>query len=155
VTVTFSRIEPSKKDLVAQFRKDAHVISFGNTNEFDEDAYVQFALRGSEKFPEGFVFVTNNNEIIGQMELQIKDKDNNKFGFINLFYLVPEYRGKGFSNHLDQYATSYFKDNGCSYCLLRVEKSNTRAIRFYEKCGFKKLSEDNGLVTYRKNLDPE
>lgn len=152
--ITFAKIEPSQSDLVARFRKDAHIVSYGNDQGFDKDAYINFALKGAEKFPEGFVLVLLNGKAIGQMELQIKQNGKN-FGFINLFYLVPEYRGKGFSHYLNEYATNYFKENDCSYCLLRVERNNHRAIRFYEKSGFQRLSEDDksGLVVYRKNLD--
>jgi ribosomal protein S18 acetylase RimI-like enzyme len=150
--VTFSRLSINDRETIVHFRKDAHVISFGNDHDFDEDKYLQFIQKGSHSHPDGFIFVLHDGKPIGQMEMHFKEKDRQRYGFVNLFYLIPEYRGKGFSHHLDDYATRYFKENGCTHCLLRVEKNNQRAIRFYEKNGFYPVAYVEDFITYKKDL---
>lgn len=150
--VTFSRFNTDDRKTIIEFRRDAHLISFGNVDDFDEDKYLQFVQKGSSLQPDGFVFAIHNGKQIGQMEMHFKEKDNQKYGFINLFYLIPEYRGKGFSHHLNSYATNYFKENGCTHCLLRAEKNNQRAIRFYEKNGFYPIEYEKDFIKYKKNL---
>jgi ribosomal protein S18 acetylase RimI-like enzyme len=152
MTITFDTIDSNNKRFITKFRKDAHIISFGNDNDYDEEAYIDFALRGAQRFPDGFVFVLHNDKIIGQIEMQIKDNNGEKMGFINLFYLIPEQRGKGVSNNLISYAMSFFKKGGCNYCILRVAEGNYRAIRFYEKYGFYKISKENELIVYRSDI---
>jgi GNAT superfamily N-acetyltransferase len=40
---------------------------------------------------------------VGQIEARTKDMDDGKFGYVNLFYLIPDYRGKGYGRQLEQY----------------------------------------------------
>ena len=54
-------------------------------------------------------------------------------GYVNLFYLIPEFRGQGFGQQLEQYAANFFKHLGCQSARLSVSPTNLSAIRFYLK----------------------
>ncbi|MGE4132784.1 MAG: GNAT family N-acetyltransferase [Bdellovibrionales bacterium] len=58
---------------------------------------------------------------------------------MNLYYLVPELRGQGFSNHLEEFAVSHLKSRGFTRARLSVSPSNVRAVRFYEKNGWRDM----------------
>ena len=51
-------------------------------------------------------------------------------------YVEPEYRGKKVAAKLMNEMEKYFKNKKCTIMKVEVFKPNTRAHRFYEKCGF-------------------
>ncbi|WP_284469739.1 GNAT family N-acetyltransferase [Peribacillus simplex] len=38
------------------------------------------------------------------MELQVREYEGTEIGYVNLFYLIPEYRSKGIGKELVRYA---------------------------------------------------
>lgn len=56
-------------------------------------------------------------------------------------YVLQEYQRMGFGKQLLDKAIQYAKDHGKSYLWLGVWEKNSKAIRFYEKNGFRKFSE--------------
>jgi GNAT superfamily N-acetyltransferase len=63
-------------------------------------------------------------------------------GYVNLYYLVPEARGSDLSERLDEYVWSFYADLGIKRARLHVGPAYSRAIRFYEKHGWKNLGPD-------------
>lgn len=67
--------------------------------------------------------------------------------------VLPEYRGHGAAQELLDCYIDTLRQNGRKLCLLTVETSNARGIRFYEKNGFvpyKKVGEN--AMAYAKML---
>jgi ribosomal protein S18 acetylase RimI-like enzyme len=95
--------------------------------------------------------VEDKNQPVGQIEMQIWQEDNQNLGYVNLFYLIPEYRGMGYGVELIDYAESYFRKNGISEYHLRVSISNNRGVAFYEKHGFEllRVEEEDNLTRYK------
>lgn len=98
----FRTIDTDKdKDTIIKFRKDSYVVSFGTEAGFgDEHAYLQRMEERVRKFPDGQVILEKDQEPIGQMELQIREYEGIEIGYVNLFYLIPEYRSKGLGKKL-------------------------------------------------------
>lgn len=73
--------------------------------------------------------------------LTFANKDNDEklenCGSIYSIYLLEEYWGKGLANKLMNEIVYILKEEGCKQVSLWVYEANTRAVRFYEKCGFK------------------
>jgi ribosomal protein S18 acetylase RimI-like enzyme len=131
------------KELIIKFRKDSYVVSFGSEEGFgDELAYINRIKERVKKFPEGQVIIEKDNLPIGQMEMQIRDFDGKDIGYVNLFYLIPEYRGKGLGKDLIRYAEDFFRKSNVTEYHLRVSPTNERAIRFYKGSGMVKLREE-------------
>ncbi|MEI5909358.1 GNAT family N-acetyltransferase [Bacillus spongiae] len=103
------------------------------------------------RFPEGLVIVEKGGVPIGQIELQIKKIENKEIGYVNLFYLTPEYREKGYGSILIDYAESYFYKHKLKEYQLRVSTTNQRAIRFYKKYGFNllRIEKEETVPRYR------
>jgi GNAT superfamily N-acetyltransferase len=109
------------REIIINFRRDSYVISFGDDYLFgDNDSYLKKTEYRLFKFPGGIVLVENDDKPVGQVEMQIKDIDNKKVGYVNLFYLIPEYRGRGYGSTLIEYAEHFFLKNNINEYQLRV-----------------------------------
>lgn len=85
-----------------------------------------------------FLVVKDNNKIIATAILQ---KLDNKTGIAKKFYIHKDYRGLGIAQNLLKAFIKRVTEIGISKIVLDVVKNNTRAIRFYEKSGFKKYNQ--------------
>ncbi|MCM3118001.1 GNAT family N-acetyltransferase [Neobacillus sp. MER 74] len=143
--LNFRTIDIEKdKDMIIKFRKDSYVVSFGTEEGFgDEIAYINRIRERVNKFPNGQVIIEEDNKPIGQMELQIQEFSGNEIGYVNLFYLIPEYRSKGLGKELICYAENFFRKSNVSEYHLRVSPDNQRAIRLYTKSGMVMVCEED------------
>ncbi|WP_349727551.1 GNAT family N-acetyltransferase [Peribacillus frigoritolerans] len=141
----FRTIDTDKdKEIIIKFRKDSYVVSFGSEDGFgDENTYLQRMKERIRKFPDGQVIIEKDQEPIGQMELKIREYEGMEIGYVNLFYLIPDYRSKGLGKELVRYAENFFRQFNVSEYHLRVSPDNGRAIRLYTNSGMKKISEEN------------
>ena len=60
--------------------------------------------------------------------------------------LIPEVRGKGLGKQLFQFLINQSQS---SMLFLEVRKLNTTAYKLYQKLGFKKVSEEDGIVVMK------
>jgi GNAT superfamily N-acetyltransferase len=77
--------------------------------------------------------------IVGQLEIGAPLDANT--GKLNLVYLLPTFRGKGFAEELHEYAMDYFKSKGFKKAMLRCSSTNLRGFAFYKKMGW----QDKGI----------
>ncbi|AUW07697.1 GNAT family N-acetyltransferase [Vibrio campbellii] len=137
-------------DLCMKFRRDAHVVSFGNDDVFNADETKAWFTKLSKFDDSGFYHVALNNEVIGQIEFRngLRDEQGMKFGYINLLYLLPQFRNNGLGNKLLDFIFSQFKNEQCVYAQLRYIPENLQAASFYQKHGWR----DVGIVGERGQL---
>lgn len=130
------------RELIIDFRADSFVVSFGNADMLYGDdgkgaeRYIDL-LRKRNQFKGSCVHAIYNGQIIGQIELRAM-KDQADEGYVNLFYLSPQFRGRGLGVHLDKYAEDFFRMNKMKCAYLNVSPTNEMALKFYEKCGWVK-----------------
>ena len=72
----------------------------------------------------------------GEDEICDLSHNPSKEGWIGLFYVRPEYRGKGIGQDLLDEMKKYFKSQNCTDIRLLVLSDNAHAIEVYEKNGF-------------------
>lgn len=132
------------RDVIISFRRDSFKVSFGTDQDFDEDEYVRWVQDQSALFPDGFILLMEKGVPIGQLELTVKDYEDSKIGYVNLYYLIPERRGSGLGNKLHQYSLQFFRIHGVSEYHLRVSPSNHQALGFYRR---------NGMTVLKRELD--
>jgi ribosomal protein S18 acetylase RimI-like enzyme len=65
--------------------------------------------------------------------------DEPGMGYVNLFYLVPEWRGKGLGRLLHEHAVAVFAARGLRGIRLSVSHTNEHAMRFYRRLGWKRV----------------
>ena len=90
----------------------------------------------------GRIFAARNNgQIVGMVSLlfTISTAEGAKACWLEDMVVRPDQRGKGLGTRLLQHAISYAKANGFSRIALLTDQTNDRAIRFYERHGFRAL----------------
>lgn len=141
-------------DLVLKFRRDSFKVSFGDESGLDEEEYINWLAEYIKKFPDGFVLVKEDGKYIGQLELSIREYEGKRIGYVHLYYLIPEMRGRGLGENLTQYALKFFKENLVDEYHLRVSPTNKRAITFYRKSGLEEIGPelDGKVIRMRGSL---
>lgn len=147
------RFEPANIEKHAKtcivFREDSFVVSFGDATKFYEhdgrgvERYMEWLKAKITKDPNSVVHVWSGDQIIGQIELGTLRDDPTK-GYVNLYYLVPELRGRGLGAQLDSHAMAYFKKLGFTAARLSVSPTNSRALAYYKRMGWVDLGPRPG-----------
>lgn len=79
--------------------------------------------------------------IRGELKMPEKIFKKRTIGYISDFYIKEEYRGTDLAQNFMSEIIKWFKSKGADDLRLNVNSENIRAIRFYEKCGFKEVSK--------------
>ena len=142
------RFEPIDLDTNAAtavaFRADSFVCSFGSSEGFygadgkGHERYLDWLRQLMQAIPGSGVHVWDGGTLIGQLEMN-RFKADPSLGYVNLYYLVPTYRNRGWGRYLDEYATGFLHSLGFPAARLSVSPSNKQAIRFYSKNGWQNL----------------
>lgn len=138
----FKKVDLStNQDICLKFRADSFMTSFGSEDAFwEEDGnggtrYIEWLKnKDSKKF--GAFHIWKEGEIVGQMEIGLL-KNDESWGYVNLFYLRPEVRGSGISKYLDEFAVVFLTYLGVKKAKLCVSPTNKVAWNYYLKCGWK------------------
>src|SRR5688572_28719933 len=117
----FQKIDLKKNiDLCVEFRRDSYQSSFSDPDEWkkywNEGEYRKWILEHSKKFPEGLLHFFVDSEIVGQLEFAYMGES----GHVNLYYLHPDHRGKGYGDLLQKKVVSILNQKGCKTATLRV-----------------------------------
>lgn len=127
---------PRDADVAVALRRDSYVCSFGSDEAFGPvDDYLNWLRQRIEHHPAGHVHLWNGTQVIGQVEMLIR-KTSPREGYVSLFYLTPEARGKGHGHALHQYFTEFMLTHGAQLARLSVSPSNARALAYYHKHGW-------------------
>lgn len=124
-----------------EFRRAAYEASFGSTQGVDEEmgagnaTYLASLRARISQVPEGNAHLWHGDRIIGQTEMRLVEGEPG-VGYVNLFYVVPEFRGRGLGRLLHDHASSVFRSLGRDVLRLSVSVRNTAAIAFYRKLGW-------------------
>ena len=133
-------------ELSIAFRRDSYVCSFGSDALFIEEngadghGYLEWLRARVLSFPDGHVHAWRGEDIVGQIEMVIGPTS----GYINLFYLRPDARGRGLGEALHAYAVALLQRQGVSVAGLSVSPTNERALRYYERHGWRDLGARAG-----------
>jgi ribosomal protein S18 acetylase RimI-like enzyme len=132
--------------LSVAFRRDSYVCSFGSDALFVEEngadgrGYLEWLRDRVIHFPDGHVHAWRGPDIVGQIEMVIGPTS----GYINLFYLRPDARGQGLGEQLHAYAVALLQRRGVRVAGLSVSPTNDRALRYYERHGWRDLGARAG-----------
>ena len=111
----------------------------------------------AQKFPRGVVFARDEKgEILGQLSCRTGHSQvPTDCGYVHFIYVTPEWRGCGVAAKLQDYMVAYMIDSGMKRVRLRVTEANTRARRFYERCGWYVIQKTNASDDFPCQLDLE
>lgn len=140
-------------ELAIRHQIDACIATFGNDSRFPgAERYLRWLEAKVEEFPDGFLLAYRDDHCVGQLELEVPYGRSS--GYVNLFYVTPEFRGIGFGRLLHQRAESYFRSWEASSIRLHVSPANLPAMRFYGRMGYQRTFSDSDgrLWEMRKSL---
>jgi ribosomal protein S18 acetylase RimI-like enzyme len=133
--------------------REACVASFGSAYGCaSRDHYLNWLQKRIEGFPDGHVIASIGEHFVGQLELQIPY--GLKTGYINLFYVAPEWRRLGLGRRLHGFAEQYFRSWEATEIELDVSPTNGAAVDFYRSLGYRNLNwTDASQRTRRMRFD--
>lgn len=142
--LTYRTIDPVRDaDRAVAHQVDACIASFGDDKRFQGAMrYLGWLKSKIEEFPEGFLMASLDDRCVGQMELEVPWGLTT--GYVNLFYVTPEFRGLGFGRLLHERAEMYFRSWDATRVELHVSATNERALRFYRRAGYRRCSDCHG-----------
>jgi ribosomal protein S18 acetylase RimI-like enzyme len=125
-------------DWAGQNRKEATNLDAANNKEKMIEAYEH-----SAKFNAYFLCLMDESQLVGwvQIDKAFDYLTGDEIGWINDVFVKPSYRGKGYSKLLIKEALAEFKKNGYNDVRLNVYSHNLRAMKLYEKMGFKDVNK--------------
>ena len=121
-----------KEKTVKRFSK------FFYRNDLDEKAIGELSKKISEHAIMAAAIV--NNETVGFAAYYRNDAAT-KTAYISVVVIDPEYRGMGLGTEIIKNVIDDCDKNGYERIRLEVDKNNQKAIRLYQKFGFKKVEE--------------
>ena len=124
---------------------DTWKLSNGTLRGFNADACRERAWRHSRQTPDALVKAQLNGRTAGIIELDTERGADEGVGWITLFYLLPEFRGKNLAVQLLGHAESVYKESGRDRLCLNVTDRNTAALTFYRRFGFEERSTEARL----------
>jgi RimJ/RimL family protein N-acetyltransferase len=148
---------PDDAAVVLGFHKDAFRASYGSLDRMTDDAvYLAWLGERLREFPQGYrIFEDEGGRPVGQLEMRPRDFDDGRFGYVNLYYLVPKLRGSRLGKQLHDEAMALCRREGCSRFRLKVARENTRALAFYRKLGCRHIGDEHeGRVRLLQGLVP-
>ncbi|MDR1055521.1 MAG: GNAT family N-acetyltransferase [Prevotellaceae bacterium] len=120
----------------------------GQTLALDFKEKWQRYLNRHHDNPQSFIYVIEDDRIVvGFVIFGIEDDYDKDYGIIYDILLADDYRGKGAGDKLFQTAIEVLKDKGINNCYLESGLSNHSAHAFFEKKGFKHISNIYRLTT--------
>ena len=123
---------------------DAWAAAHGSTAGYTAKPYLRSAKEHA-RTPHAVVKLLSGNDVVGMIDMDPEHGRREGYGWISFFYLLPQYRGKGWAAQLLGHALWFSEMLGRTSVRLHVAEDNTRARGFYEHFGFTKVGETPGI----------
>lgn len=139
--LTFRRLDPDRDgDLAFARHRAAHVASFGNAVHCrSKSHYLRWVRAKVEEYPDGYVLATLGGRVAGQLELEIPY--GKAVGYVNLFYVSPEFRRLGLGRRMHgEYLEPFFRSWEARHIELHVSTTNGAASAFYRSLGYHRVT---------------
>ena len=145
--ITLRKIELSDTNNIIRWRNNPKVLKqFIDQNLLTEEMHLYWMKNYVDTGKVSQFIIISDGIDVGCIFIRDIDFEN-KTGEYGIFIGEDKYRGKGIGHKasllLIQYAFSELKLNTL---MLRVKKTNIKAIETYEKLGFKEKNIENGII---------
>ena len=116
---------------------------------YDDDALDRFWNGNEDR-----ILVAEDQEVIAFLSVEVHH-DEKDYIYLDDFSVTEAYRNRGIGSELIHAAESYAKELRLPAIVLHVEKSNTSAMRFYERMGYTVCRDDGNRYLLVKDTASE
>jgi ribosomal protein S18 acetylase RimI-like enzyme len=150
--VTIRRAQPADAAALAELAARTFIDAFAAANrpedirDYVAKTYGEAQQRAEIEHPDGVtLLVEDDDRLIGYAQLR---RTRSEHGEVELarFYVEQGHHGKGIAQMLMAASIDTARDLGVTTYWLGVWEHNPRAIRFYEKCGFRDVGSHPFLL---------
>jgi ribosomal protein S18 acetylase RimI-like enzyme len=141
--LTFRPIDlDAEASVCVTYMRDLLKLNFGSDETFIRDygedggGYIQWLRPRLVADPRAAVFACADSQPLG-MVVTGRWRGDPSIGYVNQYYLMPAWRGRGLGRQLDDYAMSVLWTQGCRQARLTAASTNTAAVSFYIKLGWR------------------
>lgn len=153
------RLNPGESALYRALRLEAlkespHAFSttYASALERNEDSWIQQA-DGSAQGPDRATFVVLADQPAGLAAIYRNAGDTTDGELIQM-WIAPEHRGGPLASELLEALLDWAARQGFGTIRAEVTPGNSRALRFYQKCGFRLLDPDSADAVLAIDLNP-
>lgn len=144
--------------LAAVFKRRTCVVAMGDDTFFEQwfpatRPYSMFARTYMDDPRALIALAWMYGTAIGLLEARVRtDEDGAEVGWVNNYYLEPEWRGQGLGRQMEECAMSFFRTHQLSRAGLRTHP-DSQAMGFYTHMGWGDPKVDrDGLVQLFKHI---
>ena len=138
-------IDPATcRELYEACYADAWRAAHGNLRGFEPGPYFRSACEHHSADPEAVMLLYDGEKLAGLVDLDTERGRHANYGWVSLFYLTPEYRGRGLGVQLLGRAVAKYRSLGRIAIRLHVAEDNEMARAFYRANEFEELSQSAG-----------
>lgn len=156
--LSFTRITEQDLLLAAEFKRRTCIAVMGDDRMFwqwfpPERSYETFA-KSFMNDPQALIaLVYVSAHAIGLIEGRVRTADDGtRLGWVNNYYLEPEWRGRGLGDQLDHYMMHFLCEHGAKRAVLRTNPQSG-VMTFYARRGWGQAeTEPDGLVLLHKDI---
>lgn len=131
---------------------DSWLAAHGSLDRFEPSVYLLAACKHYARDPRAILKLYDGDTAVGLLDLDtVKGRDEG-WGWISLLYLCEDYRGKGYGIQALARAIMLYRALDRKELRLHVAEDNVRAVRFYERQGFRLLKKSGGLLLMGREL---
>lgn len=125
--------------LLTRVQNDAFTGSWGFCPNTEEQIEYRTQMPNTSK--PGILFLFEGNSPAGYCWTVKVPSEHGVRGMIGMIGVVPDYRGKGVSQHILHAGMKYLRSAGMPEICLEVDGNNDPAVRLYQSTGFKTMGE--------------
>ena len=98
------------------------------------------------------IYVAEDNGVVAFLSVEVHHDPVNHI-YLDDFSVTAAYRNKGIGSALIRAAEAYARRIGSRAVILHVEKTNTSAMRFYERSGYAVFRDDGDRFLLKKDIE--
>ena len=98
------------------------------------------------------IYVAEDGQVVAFLSVEVHH-DPVQHLYLDDFSVTAAYRNKGIGSGLIRAAEAYAGQIGSRAVLLHVEKTNTSAMRFYERSGYAVFRDDGDRFLLKKDME--
>ena len=115
-----------------------------------EDGYLDRFWNGTENR----IFVAEDDDVIAFLSAEVHTEPV-KYIYLDDFSVTAAYRNRGIGTALIRMAEAYAEEKSASAVLLHVEKTNTSAMRLYERLKYSVFRDDGNRLLLKKDTSQQ